>query len=70
MLITTAHAQTLQPDELPEGVASEVPAVFYWALWIPCFCGLVWGFSVLLKGHAPDALPRPPRPVTVPVEEE
>jgi len=69
MPTTNAHAQTLQPDTLPDGVASEVPSVFYWALWLPCFCALIWGFSVLFKGHAPDALPRPPREPMAPLEE-
>ena len=34
-------------QELPVDGASPMPASFFWALWIPAFCAMIWGMMVL-----------------------
>jgi len=36
-------------QQLPADGASPMPASFFWALWIPAFCVMVWGLMVLFR---------------------
>lgn len=49
------RVEEAEPDELPSfGEASEVPAPFFWALWVAVFAVILWGMLLLFRGRPPD----------------